>query len=622
MKRYLIFLVYFFVFIGVNTNAQDVSFRAVGPSAIGIGEQFRITYTVSTQKASNFVAPPMTGFEVLSGPSQSRSSSTSNINGVVSQTSSISITYVLQATKEGVFNIPKAKINAEGKVFTSNSLTIKVSKNPIQSQRAQYQGGKQNQIQQKQTTVTVLDNHSLFIKASSNRSVAVCGQEVIITYKLYTLVPISEYQVNKMPINKGFWVEELDMSKDPLISEEVVDGKRYQVATLRKVIAYPQQSGRLEIAPLDIDIVAMMLLRNQRKMSTGDPFFDSFFNDPFFQSMQSSYERVKKNLKSNSIIINVSPLPKTNLEFSGAVGDFKITASASSLKCKTNEVISLKYTISGSGNLSLIDKVNLKLPNEFETYDPKIEDKLNRTQTGVSGSRTFEYLIIPRIQGEYKIPSVDFSYYDINSKQYKTISTQEFIFDIEKGKSEMSSAAKQISLREKYRNRDIGYISTDKFEPISFGDFTFNKSYFYLLILLFPILTLIFIYYRNKILTINKDVTYIKYKKASKTAIKRMKKAHNYLVNNQSDEFYTEVAQAIWDYLSDRFKFKKIELSIENIEDKFSKINIETSTIKELISLLNDCEYVRFSPSENKTKMDLLYNNAVKIISDLETYIK
>jgi hypothetical protein len=254
MKKTLIaFILALFGFIEFNLCAQDISFTASGPSVIGVGEQFRVVFKINTDDISKFTPPSISGFDILAGPSTSRMSSFNMVNGKTTNTSSTSFTYVLAANKEGTFTISGAKVRTNNKTYASNSITIKVQKNPTQSQRAQNQRG-YSQNQNNQASVTVLDDKALFIRASANKPKAVIGEEIIITYKLYTLVNISEYQVNRMPINKGFWIEEIDMSQDPTISTETIEGRQYQVATLRKVIAYPQESGKLTIAPLDIDV--------------------------------------------------------------------------------------------------------------------------------------------------------------------------------------------------------------------------------------------------------------------------------------------------------------------------------------------------------------------------------
>ncbi|MPL66676.1 hypothetical protein SDC9_12363 [bioreactor metagenome] len=618
MKKTLIaFILALFGFIEFNLCAQDISFTASGPSVIGVGEQFRVVFKINTDDISKFTPPSISGFDILAGPSTSRMSSFNMVNGKTTNTSSTSFTYVLAANKEGTFTISGAKVNTNNKTYASNSITIKVQKNPTQSQRAQTQRG-YSQNQNNQASVTVLDDKALFIRASANKSKAVIGEEIIITYKLYTLVNISEYQVNRMPINKGFWIEEIDMSQDPTISTETIEGRQYQVATLRKVIAYPQESGKLTIAPLDIDVVAHIASRSQRRVSTGDPFFDSFF-----QSMgKTGYEKVKKSIKSNVINVNVSELPKSNIDFSGAVGNFQISATANPLQCKTNEAITLRYTISGSGNLSLIDKINLKIPEDFESFDPTINDQINKTPNGLNGKRTFEYILIPRVQGEFKIPKVSFTYYDLNTKTYKTISTNEFVLKIAKGKDELSGIAQQMSEREKYIKRDIEHIKTKPTNFYSQNSSIYIKPYLLLVFLFIIMLTIGFIVFKNKSNKKNSDISYVRYKKASKIAHNRLKKAKKYLENYQKDEFYNEIAQATWNYLSDRFNIVKMDLSFDNVKEILTKRNIKEDTINDLISLLNNCEYVRFSQGEEIQKMDSLYEQAANSLSDIESQIK
>lgn len=616
-KTLIVYILALFGFIEFNLCAQDISFTASGPSVIGVGEQFRVVFKINTDDISKFTPPSISGFDILAGPSTSRMSSFNMVNGKTTNTSSTSFTYVLAANKEGTFTISGAKVNTNNKTYASNSITIKVQKNPTQSQRAQTQRG-YSQNQNNQASVTVLDDKALFIRASANKSKAVIGEEIIITYKLYTLVNISEYQVNRMPINKGFWIEEIDMSQDPTISTETIEGRQYQVATLRKVIAYPQESGKLTIAPLDIDVVAHIASRSQRRVSTGDPFFDSFF-----QSMgKTGYEKVKKSIKSNVINVNVSELPKSNIDFSGAVGNFQISATANPLQCKTNEAITLRYTISGSGNLSLIDKINLKIPEDFESFDPTINDQINKTPNGLNGKRTFEYILIPRVQGEFKIPKVSFTYYDLNTKTYKTISTNEFTLKITKGKDELSGLAQQMSEREKYIKRDIEHIKTKPTNFYSQNSSIYIKPYLLLVFLIIIILTIGFIVFKNKSNKKNRDISYVRYKKANKIAHNRLKKAKKYIENHQKDEFYNEIAQATWNYLSDRFNIVKMDLSFDNVKEILTKRNIKEDTINNLISLLNNCEYVRFSQGEEIQKMDSLYELTANSLSDIESQIK
>jgi len=631
-----------FLFLCMDFCGFAQTFRASAPSVIGVGEQVRVTFTASSDKVSNYLAPSFGGLDVLSGPSTSRSSSYSIYNGQATSTSSTTFTYVVSATHEGTFTISRARANIAGKIVYSSPITIKVQKNPTQSQRRQsnsspYQQYYNNQRQQAQhqqnpqqgrKQVTVVDNKAIFLRASANKSKAVLGEEIIITYKLYFLVNISEYQANSMPINKGFWMEEMDMSRNPVMSHEVVDGRSYNVVTLRKVLAYPQKSGSLVIPPLDIDVVALVPTYSQRgNVSTGDPFFDAFFNDPFFQQMTTSmsYQQVKKNIKSNSININVSALPKTtDSNFNGAVGSFSFAGKASILKCKTNEAVTLRYTISGNGNLSLIDNINLKVPSEFDSYDPTIDDHINKTQTGMNGSRTFEYIIIPRVQGEFKIPPVKFTYYDISSHKYKTLTSEGFTLSIAKGKDDGRGLSQWLSEREKYAKRDIESLQSGSANFTTMAHWSYDILLLVIIVVACAIVTAVYIVLHRSNVKKNSDITYVRFKKANKVVKKRLKKANRYLKANQKEAFYNEVAQSVWNYLADRFKIDKMSLSFEAVNNLLLQQGIRQQTVSELIDLLNNCEYVRFS-QDNQTdeqKMAGLYSQAIKTLSDIEEQIK
>ncbi|MDR0971527.1 MAG: BatD family protein [Bacteroidales bacterium] len=630
-KQFTILTLLILCFGLLKLDGQNISFNTFAPQIIGVGEQFQVRFTINTDDVSIISFPQFSSFDILSGPQTSTSSSYSMINGKTTSEKKTTFSFVLQANKEGDFSLGGAKVKSDGKIYTSNTIKIKVQKEPTQQQRSQnrrtnnynqqYNNSNQNTRGEK---VTKVDENTLFIKAYPNKTTAYVGEEIIITYKLYTLVPISEFQVNKMPTNKGFWIEELDLSQDPTITKETINGKTYQVATLRKVIAYPQEEGKLNIAPLDIDAVAHIQSSRQRQVRTGDPFFDSFFNDPFFQSMgQMGYERVKKNIKSNSITIDAKALPQTNENFSGGVGNFSLNASINPLQCKTNEAITLRYTISGAGNLSLIDKIDVNIPENFDAYDPTIEDNINKGQQGVSGKRTFQYIIIPRIKGEYTIPKLNFTYFDIKTKQYKTISSQEFKLNISQGKEELSSFQRQLNEKEQYLKKDITSIQTNNTELINRDEVSkyYNPTLIFFIILM-PSLTFAYIIIRNRIRKKNSDISYVKYKKATKVAIKRLKKAKTYLVNNKEDDFYSEIAKAVWNYLEDRFHLVKMDLNFDNVRDTLKKKNIDDDTINNMITLLNNCEYVRFSQKDENKKMENLYKEAMDSLSDIESQIK
>ena len=617
MKR-IVLLIFAIVFSVFELSAQDIVFKCEAPKVVGLHERFRVSFTVNSSNPSDFKAPTFQSVNILGGPSTSRSSSISIINGKRTDNSSTSFVFWLQSLNTGKITIPSARVKVDGKLYTTKPITISVEDNPTMSQRSANNPNSTRQTQQ--PTVKVIDDKAVFVRAIPSKSKVVKGEEIVISYKIYTLVPVSEYQVDKFPSSQGFWVEELDNQLTPTLEKEVIDGKTYQVATLRKVLVYPQKSGTLNINPMGLEVVAHLQTGTSRRqrVSTGDPFFDAFFNDPFFSHSSPVFERVNKKLKTNALSIQVEELPQSDESFLGAVGQFDINSSIDTSFCRTNEAITLSYTISGKGNLTLIENLKLALPDEFEVYEPNITDDISRTAAGQSGSRTFQYIIIPRVEGNYSIPALNFTYFDPESGEYKTVTTQSYELKIEKGKND-NKFMEQMSEREKYRNMSITdvFVSKNKKDGVLipvFSSFGLYISIFVLLLALFVLIRM-----TTKQLKQKEDVVGLKLKKANKVAMKRLKKAAMYLRENRKDEFETEIGQALWSYLSDKFKIAVSDLSLENIEKVMSDNGLEDVIKQNTIKTLNDCEFIRFSQSKESDKHRELYEQTMKTITDIET---
>lgn len=617
MKK-IVLIIFAILFSVFGLYAQEIVFKCEAPKVVGLHERFRVSFTVNSSKPSDFKAPTFQNVNILGGPSTSRSSSISIINGKRTDNSSTSFVFWLQSITTGKITIPSARVKVDGKLYTTKPMTISVEDNPSMSQRAANNPNATPQSQQ--PTVKVIDDKAVFVRAIPSKSKVVKGEEVVISYKIYTLVPVSEYQVDKFPSSQGFWVEELDNQLTPTLEKEVIDGKVYQVATLRKVLVYPQKSGTLHINPMGLEIVAHLQTGTTRRqrVSTGDPFFDAFFNDPFFSHSSPVFERVNKKLKTNALSIEVEELPQSDESFLGAVGQFEISSSIDTSFCRTNEAITLSYTVSGKGNLTLIENLKLALPDEFEVYDPNITDNISKTAAGQSGSRTFQYIIIPRVEGNYSIPELNFTYFDPQTREYKTLTTEGYDLKIEKGKND-SKFVEQMSEREKYRNMSITdvFASKDKRDGILMPVFSF--PILYVLILVLIIALVIMIRLTAKQLKEREDVVGLKLKKANKVAMKRLKKAALYLKENRRDEFEAEIGQALWSYLSDKFKIATSDLSLENIQKVMSDNCLEEDVLQNTIKTLNDCEYIRFSQSKESDKHRELYEQTMKTITDIET---
>jgi hypothetical protein len=434
------------------------------------------------------------------------------------------------------------------------------------------------------------------------------------------LVNISQYQIERSPISKGFWLEELDTQKQPQLSRETFDGRVYNTAVIRKVLVYPQQSGNLTIQPLDIEVTAHVQTRGSRQ-NTGDPFFDNFLNDPFFSSMFSVQNQpIQKKLSSNSVTINVKSMPNTPDNYIGAVGKFSLWSSVDRTECKANEAITLKYTISGAGNITLIDKLPLKLPSDCEIYEPTITDEIHKSESGISGKRTFEYIVIPRQDGKFTIDSLAISFFDTESKQFLTLKSASYNLNISKGK-DSDALSQQRSEREKYRHKALLPMKNiDKLHHLSPNPF--SSLWFWLVVILILALTTAFILLERQRIEMNKDLKYVRLRKANKVAIRRLRTAQSLLLQQDNEGFIAEISKSLWCYLEDKFGIERFDLSKERITNTLTAYNMEQDCITEMITLLERCEIIRFSPEQNAEQNEDIYYKSVAIISELENKLK
>lgn len=595
--------------------SQAVEFTASAKSSVQIGEQFRVVYMVNKQ-VDRFEGPDFEGFSVLSGPNQSANQSYQFINGKVSQSFQVSYTYYLQAAKEGTLNIKPARVITDGKTYLSNSLTINVSQST--SSQSPAQQGSQRPAQARQESA---NKNDIFIKATVDRSQPFQGEQVIVTYKIYTTIPISQINISKISSFPGFWNKSLLNDNDPLKqSNEVINGKEYVVADLRKIALYAQRSGEIKIEPMELACVAQVKVENSRNR---DPFFDSFFNDPFFNR---NFQNVELKVESNPLSIDVKPLPASGkpLDFSGAVGSFNISSEIDRTELKSNEPITLKFAISGKGNLELIDALPLSFPPDFETYDPKITNDLTKNSNGISGSRTFEYLIIPRNPGEFQIKPVEFSFFDPVRQSYTALSTPRYNIKVNKGEDEPSgitySGVSQKNIQ--YIGSDIRHIKTEHIQLYRINSFFIASSsfIFWLIIPALLFLTIIILWSKNKKRSGN--IALVRNRKANKVARKNLQKAGEYLQSNTTEAFFEEISRALWGYISNKFNIPLADLSIESVNQRLSDKSISEESIRQFTAVLENCEYARFAPGDKSEKMQGIYNEALEVISKIEQELK
>ena len=611
--RKLIFLLIIFVVASTNVFADGkVSFTASAPDVVVVGDQFRLSYTVTTQKVRDFRAPSVKGFDVLMGPTRSTFSNTQIINGAMSSEKGITFTYILMATTEGDYSISGATITADGDQMVSNSVKIKVLP-PDQSAAATSSGAAtQGNSSSGRTSSASVSSQDLFVTATATKTTVYEQEAFLLTYKIYTRESQLQFDNVKLPDFKGFHSQEIERPSNAKWSQEHYKGRNYYTTVFRQFVLFPQQSGKLTIEPARFDASVAKAVRS------ADPF-DAFFNGG------SNVVEVKKVLTTPAITINVNALPAGKpADFSGGVGEFTISSSINSKDVKTNDAITIKLVISGTGNLKLLSNPEVKFPEDFEVYDPKVDSQVRLTSSGLSGNRVIEYLAIPRHPGNYKIPAVTFSYFDIKSKSYKTLKTEDYEIKVEKGAGNADQVIANFTNKEdlKVLGEDIRYIKLKDVALQPKGSF-FYGSFTYWLFYIIPAIAFIifFIIYRKQAAE-NANVAKMRTKKANKVATKRMKLAGKLLAENKKEAFYDEVLKALWGYISDKLNIPVSRLSKDNVEEKLRNHGVSDELIKEFLDALNECEFARFAPGDESQAMDKVYSSSLAVMSKMENSIK
>ncbi len=604
MKRWNFILLLIFA---KCTFAQDVTFTASAPEMVEVGQQFRLIYTVNSQ-AQNFTAQAVDGIVVLAGPSTSQSSNVSIINGNVTQNFELRYTYVVQATKEGEFTIPPAEVKVEGKTYKSNSIKIEVIKSGTRSDDTNNNTAAAQYDQQSPSSNQESDG-DVFLRLFISKKNVYREEQLIATIKLYTKVNIVDNGSFKLPSFDGFLTE--DITEPFKWNQESYNGQIYRTGIVRQFILYPQKEGTLTLSPSEIEIIFQK--RSERRSRS---MFDEFFGN---------YENVRRNLISNSVSVNVKELQGNKpFNFSGAVGSFKLNASIDNSSVKTNDAINLKVKISGNGNIKYINPLEIDFPNDFDVYDPKIADNINYSTNGAVGSKTFEYLMIPRHAGEFTIPAFSFSYFDTETDKYKIEKAGPFNVKVEKSEGDTTVTVSTAFTKEdvKFFGQDIRFIKTNNIKLKPINKFLFGSRIFYFTYVLSLSIFIIVFAFRRKKIKENANVMLVKNKKANKFARKRLKKASNFIKQNNKEYFYEELVKALWGYLSDKLGIPFADLSKDYARTEMIDKKVDEEYIDQILSIIDRCEYARYAPVTEETKMDTLYNDAIKVISKLQQKLK
>jgi hypothetical protein len=618
MRRYILYII---LLVGFNNFAQEVDFHVSAPQIVSEGERFQIEFVINS-KIDDIQFPRFPGFQKIGGPYSSHSSNSSYINGQWQHNSTDTYTIMLYAKKAGTYIIHSAKAIVKGKEYLTEEVKIKVVKG------AATQGGNSNAG--KATTSGKSSNDemknlksNIFIRPVVSKSKVYLGEEFTLTYKLYFAVNLSNVTSTELNTFSGFWSKNLiEKAQQYKQYEEIYNGKRYRVAELGKFALFPQKTGKIKIPAKKIELTAQ--IRRKQKRRRRGSIFDSFFDDPFFSQMQN----VDVEVYAPPVTITVKNLPEKGkpASFKGAVGNFTMTSNIDKENAKTNDAITLKVTIKGKGNIELFDGPKLNFPPDFEIYDPKIDQRINTSEYGISGTKTFEYLIIPRSAGDYKINASDFTYFNPNRKKYITLHTPEYNLHIEKSNKDDNISTYQGSSGAKQEiktlHSDIHHIYThidklQKAEPLFWGSAWF---YFFLF---FPIAAfIIFTVVMKKELKKRGNRSLIRTKRATGLAKNRLKKSEKLLKENNKEAFYEEVSEALWGYLSDKFSIPLSQLSMATIENTLTDKQVSDSLIERYTDLLNHCEYSRYAPVESDKDMTNVYQEAIALISDMEKELK
>ncbi len=644
--------------------AQNVVFTAeIGANKIGLKDRVQIQYTVRDAQNLQSISPGLSpDFAVVGGPYQSQSSNTSITGNKVVTSQSVTLTYVLQPKHEGTFTLPPAVAkDAAGHTYQSNSVNIQVIPGSVQQQRRQSRDpfGDQDddpfammqrlqQLQQQQllqmqqrsgggqpaqqpqaqpdkpedaAAAEKEIKKDLFIKVAVDKSKVHVGEQITTSYKLYSRLPM-QVSISKLPTLNGFWTQDFEIPKQAKPTEEIIDGKKYQVFLLKKSALFPQQTGTLELDAAEAKGVARLIQQVRRKMS--DMFGGTLMmNDPFFNNAfynTQAYKDVQVHLTSDPVKITVTALPDKNKPagYGGAVGSFAITNKIDKQELTTDDVATLTLNITGSGNLKLIEAPKLGLPNGLDTYDPQILDTITGRSTVISGSKIITYAITPHTPGDYTIPSVAFSYFNPKTGEYITEHTEPLKIHVKPGKhyAPVQTAGNNLALKDIHDivKQPLGKITLDS-RPI-----LFTATYWSMFA--FPLLAFIgLIVWKRRDEELSKDTVLLRSKRANKVALQRLVNAKKYLEQESKNPFYEEISKAIWLYLSDKLNIPLSSLSRDTAKEAMSGRKVPDTIQKNIENVMWECETALYASGGSK-QMTHTYQEAIKVISDLEVVFK
>lgn len=601
MRRILLHILS--IYITLSVAAQDVEITTEYPSVVANGQQFSITYNVNAG-GGEFAVPSFAGFYKIMGPQTSYSQSTQIINGKISRQTAYSYVYYLQATKEGKFVVPPAVFTLKGTEYKSDSMVIEVVADPSQVTAAGKNSGDGN-------TGVGASSGELFVNLGLNRKEVYVGEPVLATVKLFTKVDLQGINEIKYPSFNNFLRTDLETPPLTSLQQENVNGSIYGTGVIQQFLLYPQIPGEISIDPVQLTVLI------QQRTGSTDPFFGDFF---------SSYQTIPKAISSKPVVIKVKPLPGIKpVDFSGVVGKLSMKASLSQDSVKVNEAVNFRVTITGSGNLKLASTPGLKLPPDIEIYDPKVTEELQNGTSGTIGSKTFEYLLIPRHHGEFRIPPITYSFFNTSTGKYETLTTGEYNFFAERvdGQADAITVYSGVSKEDvQYLGKDIRFIKSESGRLMKPGKIISASRSFYTFYGFAFAAFLIVLFARREHVRRNSDLSLVRNRKAGKVAVRRLHTAALCLKEKKIDKFYEEILKALWGYLSDKLNIPMAELTRANAIAALKAKGVDDEKLSELAGILDTCEYARFAPSASGTEAEKIYEGASQFIKSVENSIR
>ena len=604
MKKIGWYIILLLMMLGyhVHVDAQHISVSA--PSHVAAGENFRVAYTINTSDVEEFrMGGVQDGLEVIAGPYTSSQSSYQMINGHTSSSSSVTITYTLYAAKNGSFTIGASHAVVGGKRLSSRPVKIQVSGHAQRTNGAPNMHGQDSYDQPRMRSAgSAISGSDLFIKVSASKKRVHEQEPILLTYKVYTQVDLTQLE-GKMPDLKGFHTQEVPLPQQKTFHTETVNGRPYKCVTWSQYVMYPQMTGRLEIPSITFKGIVVQQNRNV------DPM-EAFFNGG------SGYVEVKKDIKAPGITLQVDPLPQRPANFSGGVGKFNISASLDKKEVKAGEPITLRVVVGGIGNLKLLKQPVVNFPKDFDKYDAKVTDKTRLTANGVEGNMVYDFLAVPRNQGSYTIPSVELTYYDTSKNAYKTIKTQLFKVEVEKGDGTAGESEDFASQDKDIHTIKLGKVEQHKANEMFFGSFGYWIS---LLMPLIAFVVLLIVFRRRAIE--NADIVKKRSNRAGKIATKRLRLANKLMLQGKQGEFYDEVMRALWGYMSYKLNMPAEKLNRDNIRETLGRHFVDDATIEKFTTALDECEFERYAPGDAAGNMNRTFESAMTAIMDIENAI-